>query len=517
MQGGAGGNDVLISIENLFGSAFNDELYGSESDNVLLGGSGGDLITGRGGIDEANYALALSMAIANLSTHSASVGAGNDVLVLISNLSGSNFADSLQANDSGSVLLGVDGNDTLTGGAGDDALFGGNGNDTLMGHGGGDEIDGEAGVDTVSYRLAAGNVNVNLGNGTVSGAEGSDTLRNTENILGGDFEDMLIGDAGANRIDGGLGRDELVGAAGNDSVFGGEGNDLLTGDAGNDALIGGPGVNALYGDAGFDVANDSGSLAVAASLVDKVARVGADVAYDTLVDIEGIIGSSASDVLSGLNGLANLLGETFRPGGGNDTVSGGTGVDTVEYAGLRSAYVVARDSVTSTTMSVSHKSGGSDGVDALSGIEQLLFQDRLLAFGARAEEVARVAFVLWSPGIATSKDFFAKGLSFYNNGYDFDFLCQIALNDHPETGTALAQKLLAGTPGTAHTLADINAVMAAAGGGSTRPGRMAAVKYMALDPATLVNIELVGMRSNGVEAWLVVDGTVVLFAPMAGG
>lgn len=303
MQGEAGGNDVLIAIENLFGSAFNDELYGSESDNVLLGGSGGDLITGRGGIDEANYALALSMVIANLSTHSASGGAGNDV------------------------------------------LFGGNGNDTLMGHGGGDEIDGEAGVDTVSYRLAAGNVNVNLGNGTVSGAEGSDTLRNIENILGGDFEDMLIGDAGANRIDGGLGRDELVGAAGNDSVFGGEGNDLLTGDAGNDALIGGPGVNALYGDAGFDVANDSGSLAVAASLVDKVARVGADVAYDTLVDIEGIIGSSASDVLSGLNGLANLLGETFRPGGGNDTVSGGTGVDTVEYAGLRSAYVVARDRV----------------------------------------------------------------------------------------------------------------------------------------------------------------------------
>ena len=86
-----------------------------------------------------------------------------------------------------------------------------------------------------------------------------------------------------------------------------------------------------------------------------------------------------------------------------------------------------------------------------------------------------------------------------------------------ESGTALAQKLLAGTPGTAHTLADLNAVMAAAGGGSTLPGRMAAVKTMALDPATLVNIELVGMRSNGVEAWLVVDGTVVLFAPMAGG
>ena len=310
MQGGAGGNDVLISIENLFGSAFNDELYGSESDNVLLGGSGGDLITGRGGIDEANYALALSMAIANLSTHSASGGAGNDVLVLISNLSGSIFADSLQANDSGSVLLGADGNDTLTGGAGDEALFGGNGNDTLMGHGGGDEIDGEAGVDTVSYRLAAGNVNVNLGNGTVSGAEGSDTLRNTENILGGDFEDMLIGDAGANRIDGGLGRDELVGAAGNDSVFGGEGNDLLTGDAGNDALIGGPGVNALYGDAGFDVANDSGSLAVVASLVDKVARVGADVAYDTLVDIEGIIGPDYEEcsVSPGGSSLCELPG-----------------------------------------------------------------------------------------------------------------------------------------------------------------------------------------------------------------
>ena len=288
-------------------------------------------------------------------------------------------------------------------------------------------------------------------------------------------------------------------------VFGTAGADLLRGSAAPDSIDGG---------AGFDIVDYRGAAAVNANLASGVATQGND--RDALINIEALLGSSAADTLRGLDGAIAKLGETFRGGAGNDQLDGGSGTDTAEFSGPRSAYAVARASNTSLDLGVTHTNAGADGVDSLSNIERLLFADMLLAFGPRVEEVERVAFVLWTPAIASSRDLFARGLSFYDdNGYSFDFLCEVALNYHPETGVALANKLFNGTPGTARTTADILAVMAANGGGDTLAGRVAAVKLMALDPATLINVELAGLRSHGVEASLVVDG-VTLFAALPG-
>ena len=48
---GAGGNDVLSSIENLVGSAFDDTLIGDSNANFLSGGAGEDYLKGDGGND----------------------------------------------------------------------------------------------------------------------------------------------------------------------------------------------------------------------------------------------------------------------------------------------------------------------------------------------------------------------------------------------------------------------------------------------------------------------------------
>ena len=48
---GGSGNDKLISIENLFGSAFADRLTGNHDQNILSGGAGADRLTGGGGSD----------------------------------------------------------------------------------------------------------------------------------------------------------------------------------------------------------------------------------------------------------------------------------------------------------------------------------------------------------------------------------------------------------------------------------------------------------------------------------
>ena len=209
-----------------------------------------------------------------------------------------------------------------------------------------------------------------------------------------------------------------------------------------------------------------------------------------MVSTEYVVATPFADTLKGLSGAENALGESFAPGLGNDTVDGRSGVDSVVFRALRADYVVSQTMPASHVITASHKNGGSDGVDELFSIEHPIFSDKMLAFGERALDVERVAFVLWTPGIAHSRDLFAKGIGFYDNGYGFDFLCEIALNHHSETGRELAQKLLAGTPGTSMSVGDIEAAMLAAGGGSTLSGRVAEVTLMALDVVTLANIDL---------------------------
>jgi VCBS repeat-containing protein len=62
--------------------------------------------------------------------------------------------------------------------------------------------------------------------------------------------DVLLGDAGNNSIDGLDGSDQISGGAGNDFLYGGDGKDRLTGGAGNDLIDGGSNYDrAVYTDA----------------------------------------------------------------------------------------------------------------------------------------------------------------------------------------------------------------------------------------------------------------------------
>ena len=77
---------------------------------------------------------------------------------------------------------------------------------------------------------------------------------NVDVLTGGEADDVLVGDDGADWIYGGLGNDQLLdgGAAATDGLFGGEGNDILVLGAGHDAGWGGPGNDIILADAGND-------------------------------------------------------------------------------------------------------------------------------------------------------------------------------------------------------------------------------------------------------------------------
>ncbi|NKD78094.1 calcium-binding protein, partial [Haematospirillum sp. H1815] len=215
--------DTLRNIENVTGGSGDDTLYGDDKDNKLIGGDGNDTLDG---------------------------SAGNDTL------------DGSYGND---TLYGRDGSDYLYGGDGNDTLDGGDGNDWLEGRAGNDTLDGGAGMDIASYYYKRAPVKV-----TLRGAEDAtvyvdgvaeDTLRNIENVRGGDGnneltgddkDNMLFGSYGNDTLDGGAGNDELYGDFGDDILFGNDGNDRLYGRAGNDTLDGGMGSDTLIGGDGDD-------------------------------------------------------------------------------------------------------------------------------------------------------------------------------------------------------------------------------------------------------------------------
>jgi len=84
-----------------------------------------------------------------------------------------------------------------------------------------------------------------LGNHLFWGTDGNDVFVGFDDkpndMVGGDGDDVLEGNAKADYLNGGNGNDDLQGAAGDDRLKGGDGDDTLDGGRGNDSLAGGLG------------------------------------------------------------------------------------------------------------------------------------------------------------------------------------------------------------------------------------------------------------------------------------
>ena len=342
---------------------------------------------------------------------------------------------------------------------------------------------GYVGSAKASNIISAGQITVNFG--TV-----------IEGLVGSAFADSLFGNDVGNSIRGGGGNDTVEGWGSDDTVLGELGDDILKGGGGNDVLLGGEGSDALDGGPGYDVASYKGpGTAIDVNLRTGTVRQGSDA--DTLSGIEAVFATAGNDTVRGADGLPTARGDTIRGGGGNDTIDGHTGVDSAEFTGAVSGYSIVRNGDTITVTDI-NSADGDEGVDTLLNLERLVFADRMLAFGTRAEEIARVAFVLWSPAIVGSASLFARGYSFYDVGYDFETMSIVALQFWTaDTDEQLAARLIANS-GSTKTEAQLLATMAAAGG--SVEGRAAALREIALDAATTAVVEASGLRSNGVVA-----------------
>lgn len=237
-----------------------------------------------------------------------------------------------------SKIVGTNGRDMIRGTNGNDTIFGLKGNDLIEGRGGNDNVLGGDGHDKL--KGGAGHDWLDGGNGddALFGEDGNDWL------FGGAGNDYLNGGAGNDRIEGGAGHDALRGDTGNDTLIGGDGDSYMGG-AGNDTLHyshsgeGDPDGFALFdGGTGIDtLVIDSDQMAIVSD--NSVGYYGIDVGTVTsgrMSSIENIrvtddsflwhLGSDRSvNVIDGAND------SYFTSGSGNETFTGGGGVDQYQF------------------------------------------------------------------------------------------------------------------------------------------------------------------------------------------
>ena len=286
---GGNGDDVLVGgagVEFIDGGEGSDAILGGPNPPVptegLMGGPGNDSIDGGPGLDRALYFDAPQGVSVDLSK-GAATGEGNDALVDVEGVTGTEFDDTLIGDNGSNGISAGPGNDVLQG-LGSGTLE--EGSDFLAPGDGDDEVDGGGGHDFVSYDQGCFNgVTVDLGAGSATGM-GDDTLAKVEGVFGSDCADTLIGDDGSNAfvpldsddsIAGGAARDTVLylfsfapvtanlatglvrgsasgadGLSGIEDLWGTSFGDLLIGNGQNNSILGWSGNDSLYGAGGDD-------------------------------------------------------------------------------------------------------------------------------------------------------------------------------------------------------------------------------------------------------------------------
>ena len=190
----------------------------------------------------------------------------------------------------------------------------------------------------------------------VTNAAGNDT------ISGGDGNDTIFGEAGNDSLVGGADNDSISGGTGNDTILGGTGNDTLSGGDGADLFVmqDGYGVDVITGgEGGTD--NDTLDFSALTSAV-SVNYTGIEAGSITngansvsFSQVENLILSNFAE-----NVDASLFDVALDTGGGNDTISVGSGTYSID-AGDGNDRII-RTEVTNSTEAGSVIDGGS-GVD----------------------------------------------------------------------------------------------------------------------------------------------------------
>ncbi|ACF00099.1 outer membrane adhesin like protein [Rhodopseudomonas palustris TIE-1] len=249
--------------------------------------------------------------------------------------------------------------------------------------------EGFSGDATFSYTVSDGRGGIATANVTVIvvpqpeplvGTSGDDVLNGTSRddvMAAGEGDDEVFGVAGNDTIDGGAGDDRIDGGDGDDILAGGDGDDELIGGAGSDILVGGAGDDELDGGDGHDVADYTADSAGFVADLSSGQAAGDEIGYDSLRNIETVLGGSGNDTLIGDGNANTLVGnvgnDTLIGGGGDDVLRGGAGDDTIDGgAGFDTLDLSDATGVVTISFTAGTATGAGIGTDHFTGIESFV-------------------------------------------------------------------------------------------------------------------------------------------------
>ena len=352
------------SLENVIGGTGADTIVGNSLDNRLEGRGGNDILAGGMGNDtyvfDADLALGTDTIVENADSEGGTdtldfsattalavqVDLGTAALQVVNaNLSLDlnpiaylpaplpNAFENLIGGAQPDLLVGNALDNTLSGGGGADTILGADGNDILAGEGGNDILAGGNGDDTYLF-----DADVPLGTDVIVELVGGgrDTLDFSATILD---VTVSLADASPQVVNANLTLDLSAGNVIED-VIGGDGNDILQGNALDNRLTGGAGNDTYLFDADSAPGGDT--------VVESSATTGGvdilDCSLGTLTSLTFDIAATVS-VTGGTNTVshAGLALERFIAGGADDTfnvtpsvttaftVDGGPGTDALNF------------------------------------------------------------------------------------------------------------------------------------------------------------------------------------------
>jgi Ca2+-binding RTX toxin-like protein len=414
----------------ILGDAGNNTLAGTGGNDVFQGFGGNDTIDGQSGFDRAIYLDATGSITVDMTAGTVSgPGVGNDTLVRIEAIQGSNFADHYSAS-------GFAGNSGVPGTPiGFNSFEGMGGDDVIVG-----TVNSSGQISTrISYLSATAAVVVDIAAGTASGdaSVGHDSFTNVNAVIGSAFADVLRGSDNLNGT-----YEQYEGRAGDDLIDGRGGYDfavynndpstttgitvnlaagLVTGDAtigidtlrsvegvrgtnfadtydatgfsgsstnagssgtfnnfdgaaGDDTIIGNGNTRIQYSQSLDGVTVDIAAGTARGTAAGDIARVGTD----TFSGVNSVMGSMFADVL-----LGSANNDTFMGLAGNDLIDGRGGFDSAVYSNL--TYTTGGVAVDMASGSVTgDASTGTDTLRSIESVQGTLFADSYVAsnFGA---------------------------------------------------------------------------------------------------------------------------------------
>jgi Ca2+-binding RTX toxin-like protein len=362
--GGAAAGHVLVGIEHMIGSAFDDTIVGSNAAGQYFGGAGNDVMAGNGGndlisgdggddtlqsglfgeimvggagYDIVDFGLSDQAVLLDLRDTRASSGfAGWDQYQQIEGYRGTRFGDTLIGAGQREDLYGGDGGDVLWGAGGGDRVFGDEGSDRIYVAANNDSLFGGSGLDWVDFSgftTFAAQVNMQAGTAQIGTTTGY-TFSGMEAVLGTTLGDTLSGSIVAEHLAGNHGDDFVLGGGGADTLAGGDGNDALFILTGAANINGGTGFDALY----LSLMTTGVRLDLGQSLI-----VFSTNQTGSVTGIESVMGSTLNDTLTGSAFAEYLYGNTgndlLTGNGGHDTLYGDDGDDTLQ-SGLFAEFLV---------------------------------------------------------------------------------------------------------------------------------------------------------------------------------